>query len=386
MALESARGTALESAVDRPFGLLAELTYACPLHCSYCSNPLNLADYRDELTTLEWLGVLAEAKELGVLQLHLSGGEPLQRRDIVEIVRCAAEMGFYTNLITSALGLSPGRAEQLRAAGLDHVQISVQADEPARSDELAGTPSFARKIAAARLVKALGWPLTLNVVLHRHNLDRIGRILDLAEELGADRVELANTQYYGWAWHNRDGLLPSRAQLERAEVVVRAARERLKDRMDIIYVIPDYYSRYPKPCMDGWGRRQLTVVPNGDVLPCPTAHTLPLPRVSVREHSLAWIWEQSPTFQRFRGTDWMPDPCRGCERRELDFGGCRCQAFQLTGDAARTDPVCHLSPDHKIVAEAVRAANEVTRSHAAPLTPRPNPRAPRARRPPPGQA
>jgi pyrroloquinoline quinone biosynthesis protein E len=377
---------ALESAVDRPFGLLAELTYACPLHCSYCSNPLNLADYRDELTTLEWLGVLAEAKELGVLQLHLSGGEPLQRRDIVEIVRCAAEMGFYTNLITSALGLSPGRAEQLRAAGLDHVQISVQADEPARSDELAGTPSFARKIAAARLVKALGWPLTLNVVLHRHNLDRIGRILDLAEELGADRVELANTQYYGWAWHNRDGLLPSRAQLERAEVVVRAARERLKDRMDIIYVIPDYYSRYPKPCMDGWGRRQLTVVPNGDVLPCPTAHTLPLPRVSVREHSLAWIWEQSPTFQRFRGTDWMPDPCRGCERRELDFGGCRCQAFQLTGDAARTDPVCHLSPDHKIVAEAVRAANEVTRSHAAPLTPRPNPRAPRARRPPPGQA
>ena len=317
--------------------------------------------------------MLAEARELGVLQLHLSGGEPLQRRDLVEIVRSASELGLYTNLITSALGLSSRRAEQLHAAGLDHVQISIQADEPALSDRLAGTPSFERKIAAARLVKELGWPLTLNMVLHRHNIDRIDRILDMAEELRADRIELANTQYYGWAWRNRDGLLPSRAQLERAEVVVRAARERLKRRMEIIYVIPDYYSRYPKPCMDGWGRRQLTVAPNGDALPCPTAHTLPLPRASVREHSLAWIWEQSPLFQRFRGTDWMPDPCRSCDRRELDFGGCRCQAFQLTGNAARTDPVCHLSPDHGIVAEAVQTANKVARPREAVLTPRPHP-------------
>ena len=359
--------------MDRPFGLLAELTYACPLHCPYCSNPLNLGGYREELTTAEWRRVLAEARELGVLQLHLSGGEPLKRRNLVEITRTASEMGLYTNLITSALGLSSRRAEQLRSAGLDHVQISIQADEPALSDRIAGTPSFGRKLAAARLVKELGWPLTLNVVLHRHNINRVGRILDLAEELGADRIELANTQYYGWAWRNRDALLPNRAQLERAEAVVRAAHARLKGQMEIIYVVPDYYGRYPKPCMGGWGRRQLTVVPNGDTLPCPTAHTLPLPRASVREHSLAWIWEHSPLFQSFRGTDWMPDPCRSCDRRDLDFGGCRCQAFLLTGNAARTDPVCHLSPDHEIVAKAVRIANEVEWPRAVALTSRPHP-------------
>jgi PqqA peptide cyclase len=359
--------------VDKPFGLLAELTYGCPLHCPYCSNPLELAAYRDELTTSEWRRVLTEARDLGVLQLHLSGGEPLLRRDLAEIVRCAAELGLYTNLITSALGLTRRRAEQLRDAGLDHVQISVQADESATSDRIAGTPSFERKLVAARMVKELGWPLTLNVVLHRHNIDRIAGILALAEELGADRIELANTQYYGWALRNRDALLPSRAQLERAEVVVRAAHERLQGRMEVVYVLPDHYERYPKPCMGGWGRRQLTVVPNGDVLPCPTAHTLPLPRVSVRQHSLAWIWERSEAFQRFRGTDWMPDPCRSCERREIDFGGCRCQAFQLTGDAARTDPVCHLSPDHDVVVAAVRAANEVPRPRDEALVPRPHP-------------
>jgi pyrroloquinoline quinone biosynthesis protein E len=308
-----------------------------------------------------------------VLQLHLSGGEPLQRRDLVDIVRFASGHGMYTNLITSASGLSSRRAEQLRAAGLDHVQISIQADEGALSDRIAGMPSFERKLAAARLVKKLGWPLTLNVVLHRQNIDRIGRILDLAAELGADRIELANTQYYGWAQRNREALLPSRAQLERAETVVRGARERLRGQMEMIYVIPDYYSKYPKPCMGGWGRRQLTVVPNGNVLPCPTAHTLPLPRASVREHSLAWIWQQSPLFQRFRGTDWMPEPCRSCARRDLDFGGCRCQAFQLTGDAARTDPVCHLSPDHEIVANAVRAASGAAPPREAILIPRPHP-------------
>ncbi|GBD16398.1 Putative mycofactocin radical SAM maturase MftC [bacterium HR26] len=342
----------------RPFGMLAELTYACPLHCPYCSNPLNLADYSDELTTAEWQRVFAEARDLGVLQLHLSGGEPLVRRDLVELVACAHELGMYTNLITSGIGLTPRRAEQLRAAGLDHVQISIQADEPALSDLIAGTPSFERKITAARLVKALGWPLTLNVVLHRYNIDRIDRILELAESLEADRIELANTQYYGWAWRNRAALLPSKTQLDRAESIVRAVRQRLEGRMEIIYVIPDYYSQYPKPCMGGWGRRQLTVIPNGDVLPCPAAHILPLPRASVREHSLSWIWAESPLFQRFRGTEWMPEPCRSCERRTVDFGGCRCQAFLLTGDAARTDPVCHLSPDHWIVAEAVHRANE----------------------------
>jgi PqqA peptide cyclase len=292
----------------------------------------------------------------------------LLRRDVVEIVAEAHDLGLYTNLVTSAVGLSRRRAEQLRAAGLDHVQISIQAGEPAASDRIAGTRSFARKITAMGVVKELGWPLTVNVVLHRHNIDRVAEVLGLAEEVGADRVELANTQYYGWAWRNRDALLPSRAQLEAAEVVVRAARERLRDRMDVIYVIPDYYSRYPKPCMGGWAARQLTVTPNGDVLPCPAAQSLPLPRASVRADPLARIWAESPVMTAFRGTDWMPDPCRSCARREVDFGGCRCQAFQLTGDAARTDPVCHLSPDHHLVAGAVRAAN--TGSRDLPLVPR----------------
>jgi pyrroloquinoline quinone biosynthesis protein E len=358
--------------MDKPFGLLAELTYGCPLSCPYCSNPLNLGDYADELTTAQWQRVLAEAHELGVLQVHLSGGEPLLRRDLVEIVDAAHKLALYTNLITSALGLSRRRAERLRAAGLDHIQVSIQADEATLSDEIAGTPSFDRKIEAARLVKDMGWPLTLNVVLHRRNIDRVAAVLRVAEELQADRIELANTQYYGWAWRNRVALLPSKAQLERAEEVVRAARERLAGRMDVIYVLPDYYSRYPKPCMGGWGKRQLTVAPNGDVLPCPAAHSLPLPRASVREDSLARIWTQSALFQSFRGTDWMGDLCRSCERREIDFGGCRCQAFQLTGDAARTDPVCHLSPDHSIVAETVRAANQATNPPDEVLLPRPH--------------
>jgi PqqA peptide cyclase len=356
--------------MDRPFGMLAELTYACPLHCPYCSNPLNLADYSNELDTKEWQRVLTEARELGVLQLHLSGGEPLQRRDLIELVASARDLGFYTNLITSALGLSRRRAEELKTAGLDHVQISIQADEQSLSDRIAGTPSYERKVEAARMAKELDWPLTMNVVIHRHNIDRMGRILSLAEELGADRIELANTQYYGWARRNRAALLPSRAQLDRAEDVVRAARRRLDGKMEIIYVIPDYYSKFPKPCMGGWGKNQLTVTPNGNVLPCPAAHTLNLPRATVRERSLAWIWNESPLFQRFRGTEWMPEPCRSCDRREIDFGGCRCQAFQLTGDAARTDPVCHLSPDHEIVAEVVRAANEDVKPGEAELVPR----------------
>ena len=358
--------------MDRPFGMLAELTYACPLHCPYCSNPLNLADYREELTTADWQRVMTEARALGVLQLHLSGGEPLQRRDLVELVASARDLGLYTNLITSAPGLSARRAEQLKIAGLDHVQISIQADEQSLSDRIAGTPSFGHKIEAARMVKEMGWPLTMNVVIHRHNIDRIGRILDLAEELEADRIELANTQYYGWAWRNRESLLPSRAQLEGAETIVRAACRRLEGKMEIIYVIPDYYSMYPKPCMGGWGQKQLTVTPNGNALPCPAAHTLNLPQASVREHSLEWIWDESPMFQRFRGTEWMPEPCQSCERREVDFGGCRCQAFQLTGDAARTDPVCHLSPDHQIVADVVQDANNGAEPVEEDLIPRVN--------------
>jgi PqqA peptide cyclase len=312
-----------------------------------------------------------------VLQVHLSGGEPMQRHDIVDLVQCANTLGLYTNLITSGLGFSTRRAEQLRDAGLDHVQVSIQADERDLSDQIAGTASFERKHEVTRLVKKLGWPLTLNVVLHRQNIDRIGAILDMAAVMGADRIELANTQYYGWAGRNRAELLPSRDQLERAETAVRAARGRLGDRMEIIYVIPDYYSQYPKPCMDGWARRQFTVVPNGEALPCPAAHELArglrLPSTNVREHSLEWIWAESPLFKQFRGDEWMPDPCRSCDRREIDFGGCRCQAFALTGDAARTDPVCHLSPDHGLVEAAVMAANDPTRPRDGVMIPRPNP-------------
>lgn len=363
--------------MDRPYALLAELTYACPLHCPYCSNPVALQNYRDELSTVEWQRVFAEAAELGVLQVHLSGGEPMQRHDIVDLVRCANGLGMYTNLITSGLGFSTRRAEQLRDAGLDHVQVSIQADQPELSDRIAGTASFERKHDVARLVKKLGWPLTLNVVLHRQNIDRIGAILDMAAVMEADRIELANTQYYGWAGRNRAELLPSRDQLERAQTVVRAARGRLGNRMEIIYVIPDYYEKYPKPCMAGWARRQFTVVPNGEALPCPAAHELArglsLPGTNVRRHSLEWIWAQSPLFRQFRGDDWMPDPCRTCDRREIDFGGCRCQAFALTGDAARTDPVCHLSPDHGLVETAVAAANDPTLPHDGVMIPRPNP-------------
>ena len=360
--------------MDKPYGLLAELTYSCPLQCGYCSNPLQLDDYRDELSTEEWQRVFAEAADLGVLQLHLSGGEPLQRHDIVDLVQSANQLGLYTNLITSGLGLSTRRAEQLRAAGLDHVQLSIQADEQALSDRIAGTTSFERKHVAARLVKQLGWPLTLNVVLHRQNIDRIAGILDMAQEMEADRIELANTQYAGWAGPNQAELLPSRDQLERADAAVEAARERLGERMDIIYVMPDYYSKYPKPCMDGWASRQFTVVPNGEALPCPAAHEvargLNLPPASVREHSLEWIWEQAPLFQQFRGDAWMPDPCRSCDRKDIDFGGCRCQAFALTGDAARTDPVCHLSPDHGLVEGAVVAANDPMRPRESRVIPR----------------
>lgn len=345
--------------INRPVGLLAELTYRCPLHCPYCSNPLNLASYTNELTLDEWVRVFSEARELGVLQLHLSGGEPLQRRDIRELVAQARALGLYTNLITSALSLTRAMAEQLKQAGLDHVQISIQAAESHTADAIAGTPSFQKKKEIARTVKELGFPLTLNVVLHRRNIDQIEAILALAEELSADRLELANTQYYGWALRNRAALLPTREQLHHAETVVRAARKRLAENLQILYVIPDYYSRYPKPCMGGWASRQLVVAPNGDVLPCSAAAQIPsLPIENVRQRQLTWIWEESVMFNRFRGVDWMPEPCRSCSRQDIDFGGCRCQAFKLTDNAAATDPVCHLSPHHAVVEEAVRAANE----------------------------
>jgi pyrroloquinoline quinone biosynthesis protein E len=349
----SGRGSA-----PRALGLLAELTYRCPLHCPYCSNPTEFSPTEEELAATEWQRVLGEAGELGVLHVHLSGGEPLLRPDLPELVRSAREAGLYTNLLTSGIGLTRARGEQLRNAGLDSVQISFQADEAGPADAIAGVPAHARKLEAARLVGELGWPLTLNVVLHRGNIDRIEALVALAEELGAERLELANTQYYGWAFHNRASLLPSRTQAEKAQAAATAAAERLRGRMQVVYVLPDYLGDRPKPCMNGWGQRHLTVNPVGDVLPCPTAGVIAGLRFeNVRRRSLRWIWEESEAFNHFRGTDWMPEPCRSCERREIDFGGCRCQAALLTGDAANTDPVCGLSPYHETVASHAETAS-----------------------------
>ncbi len=340
--------------MNNPYGLVAELTYRCPLHCPYCSNPLELAAHRDELTVQEWLRVLDEARALGVLQLHLTGGEPLQYIGISPIIKRARELGLYTNLITSAISLTQARAEAFKEAGLDHVQISIQAADPERSDRLAGTRSFHLKMEAARIVKALGFPLTINVVLHRQNLDQLDALIRLAENLGADWLELANTQYYGWALLNRPALLPTREQLKQSEEIVAAARARLGQRMQIVYVVPDYYAEYPKPCMGGWAKTQFTVTPGGNVLPCHAAGQITtLPIENVRQRSLSWIWQESPMFNAFRGDSWMPEPCRSCPRKTVDFGGCRCQALQLTGNAAATDPVCHLSPQHSLIANAV---------------------------------
>jgi pyrroloquinoline quinone biosynthesis protein E len=348
---------------SNPLLLIAELTYRCPLHCPYCSNPVDIGAgrHREELSGEEWARVFREATELGVLQLALTGGEPMARRDIVELVAASTENGLYSTLVTSGLPFPRKRAEALRAAGLDHVQISFQDSDPTTGDAIAGTASFARKLEAAALAKELGFPLTINVVLHRRNLDRIEAIIALAEEFGARRLELANTQYHGWALINRSALMPSREQLEHGERAVARARERLGPKMEILWVLPDYYEDLPKPCMGGWARDAVLVQPNGSVLPCQAAATIPgLPIENVRERPLREIWFESEMFNRFRGTEWMAEPCRSCVlgRQELDFGGCRCQALALTGDAAATDPVCHLSPHHQIVVEAREAANQ----------------------------
>ncbi|HZM76403.1 MAG TPA: pyrroloquinoline quinone biosynthesis protein PqqE [Candidatus Limnocylindrales bacterium] len=337
-----------------PFGLLAELTYRCPLRCPYCSNPVD--PRTSEVDTGTWLRVIDEARELGVLQLHLSGGEPLARRDLTEIVRHAATLSIYTNLVTSGIGLTAQRLASLRDAGLDHVQLSIQDSRAPEADTIAGIKAHERKRAVAKMVCDGGLPLSVNVVLHRHNVDRLAEIASYAASLGAQRIELAHTQYYGWGLLNRQWLLPSRDQVERAEAAAAQAMAR-SDGVDIVYVRPDYYDGVPKPCMNGWGSRQLVVTPSGDVLPCPAASVLPdlLPG-NVLDSSLADIWYSSDAFNRFRGTSWMPQPCRSCPRKEVDFGGCRCQAFQLTGDPAATDPACALSPQHDRVVELVAAA------------------------------
>ncbi len=345
---------AASTAVEPPLALLAELTHRCPLRCPYCSNPLALERAGVELDTAAWQRVLSEAAALGVLQVHFSGGEPLVRRDLVSLVAHAAQAGLYGNLITSGIGLDAARMAALAEAGLEHVQLSLQDSDPGQGDRVAGLAGAqAQKHRAAQLVRDAGLPLTVNAVVHRQNLDRLQDMIELALRLGADRLEIAHVQYYGWALQNRAALLPSREQLEQATTLVEAARVRLKSVMAIDYVVPDYYARRPKACMGGWGRRFLNVTPSGTVLPCHAAETLSGLRFpNVGAASLAEIWRNDPAFARFRGTDWMPKPCRGCERREIDWGGCRCQAFALTGDAARTDPACALSPDHELLAAA----------------------------------
>jgi pyrroloquinoline quinone biosynthesis protein E len=336
-----------------PLGLLAELTHRCPLGCPYCSNPLALDTREDELDTATWARVLAEAAALGVLQVHLSGGEPAARRDLVDITAAAHAAGLYTNLITSAVGITEKTLGALADVGLDHVQISIQDSEASSADHIAGYDgAFARKRALASEVVRLKLPLTVNAVMHRANIDRVEDMVELALSLGASRVEIAHVQYYGWGLKNRAMLMPTRAQVERAAATVEELRTRHHGRIVIDAVVPDYHARYPKPCVGGWGRRSLNVTPAGKVLPCHAAESIAgLKFWNVREHALADIWANSPAFNAFRGTAWMKEPCASCPRREQDFGGCRCQAFALTGDAAAADPVCHLSPDHAKVAE-----------------------------------
>lgn len=338
-------------AIPIPLGLLAELTHRCPLGCPYCSNPLELVAAAGELDTATWGRVFEEAAALGVLQVHLSGGEPCARPDLDDLVRHAARAGLYTNLITSAVTLGPERVARLLEAGLDHVQISFQDVDPDGADRISGyRGGLDRKIRAARAVREAGLPLTVNAVMHRGNLDRLDRMIALAVDLGAARLEVAHVQYHGWALANRASLMPTREQLDRASDAVEAARLRLKGRLVIDYVIPDYYASEPKACMGGWGRQVIVVAPDGRALPCHGAAAIPGLRFqTVHEASLRSIWEENDAFRRFRGTAWMPEPCRSCEHRETDWGGCRCQALALTGRADRTDPACNRSEHHALL-------------------------------------
>ena len=342
--------------VPPPVSLLAELTHRCPLQCPYCSNPLDLERAKVELDTATWQRVLDEASALGVLQVHFSGGEPTARRDLDGLVRHAAGLGVYSNLITSGVLLDSTKLDALIQAGLDHLQLSIQDSRADSADRIGGyRDGHRKKMALAALVAGAGLPLTINAVVHRQNLDHLSEIIDLAVDVGARRLEVAHVQYYGWALVNRSALMPTRKQSERAIELVRGARERLKGVLVIDYVVPDYYARYPKPCMGGWGRQNLNITPSGKVLPCHAAETITsLDFDTVTERPLADIWYHSESFNAFRGTDWMAEPCRSCERRTADFGGCRCQAFAIAGRAEATDPACALSPLHERMVATAR--------------------------------
>jgi len=353
------------SGQGKPLWVSLELTYRCPLKCSWCSNPLDFDDYAArELSTEEWKKALREARQLGALQLGFTGGEPLLRDDLEELVAYADGLGFYTNLITSAIGLSEERLVALKAAGLKQVQLSMQAAQPALTDALVGARAHEVKIAATRMIKAHGFPMVLNVPLFRQNLGEIDALLAWAEVQGIEYVELANIQYYHWALLNRDELMPSLAELRAAEAVVERWRAKLGNRMRIYFVIPDYYEGRPKACMNGWGAVHLTLSPDGVALPCLEARVIPgLEFHSVRERSLAWLWEESPLFRKYRGLDWLPEPCKSCGDKEKDFGGCRCQALLLAGDADAADPACSHSPHHHLVEQAVAQAGRPLRFH-----------------------
>jgi pyrroloquinoline quinone biosynthesis protein E len=340
----------------RPYTLIAELTYRCPLRCAYCSNPTT-RDAREELDASTWERVFREAAALGVVQLHLSGGEPLVRPDLEALVASGRASALYVNLITSGVPLARERLVRLKEAGLDAIQVSIQGTDPATNAWVAGKDHLAQKLAVAEWARELALPLTLNVVLHRRNIDDVARYIELADALGAHRVELANTQYLGFALDNRDALLPSRAQVARAREVAAEARQRLSGKLEILFVLPDYHRERPRPCMNGWGRSFILVDPNGTALPCHQAASITtLSFENVRSRPLSAIWNDSPAFSAFRGEAWMREPCRSCDRRAVDFGGCRCQAFQLLGDARHTDPVCQLSPEHERVMRAVNSA------------------------------
>jgi PqqA peptide cyclase len=333
-----------------PHALIAEVTHRCPLHCVYCSNPLEMRARSEELSTAEWERVFGEAARLGVLQLHLTGGEPLARADVEQLIRAGRAAGLYVNLITSGIGLAEARLEALVRAGVDHIQLSFQDSEQAGGDEIAGTRAHLVKQELGRRIRKHRVAFTMNIVVHRQNLARLPEMIALAEDLQVDRLEVANVQYYGWAMENRDQLLPTREQVQESVAIVDAARERLKGRMHIDCVLPDYYARYPKACMGGWGQGLMLIDPAGVALPCHAARVIPgLDFEDVRSKPLRWIWEESAAFQRFRGDEWMQEPCRSCERKTRDFGGCRCQAFLYTGDAEATDPVCSLAPKRDLI-------------------------------------
>lgn len=345
-----------------PLALIAELTHRCPLHCVYCSNPRELESRATELSTEDWSRVFKEAAAAGVLQADFTGGEPLARADIVELIRAARAVGLYVNLITSGLPMDDAKLDELIAAGLDHLQLSFQGATEDIAEEISGSKTHVHKLRVLDWLKTRRLALTLNFVIHRCNIHQLAEMLAIAESSSATRVEFANVQYYGWAFANRAALLPTREQLDSSLVILQAARERLRGKLRIEYVVPDYYAKYPKACMGGWGRKLMLIAPNGDALPCHAARVVPeLVFANVKNRSLLEIWNLSDAFQEFRGQDWMQEPCKSCDRRELDFGGCRCQALLLAGDAAATDPVCTLSPNRGMVDAVITGVN------AAPL-------------------